>query len=194
MKRMTSNTTTVNKYHINNDWVLMTGEYANYGKLCSRVMVGNTTFLVERSPLQILADSLDYIGLDLQGAKNGAKKILGERRIAPLIVNPYQDICVFSDKSMKCPTSIIFNLDQIEKTLPYDHKTKVTLKNGYTIIIDLRYHSFNAKMQLAQQLKQITATRGRQSKVFILDPKNKKEISKNKKGNYNFNTLIETEK
>lgn len=177
----------VNYYHINSEFVLMTSEYDSYGKHCSIVMAGNTTFLVEKSPEQILSGTSTYIGLDLEGSRKGAKSILGEKkRIYPIIINPYQDICLLSDKSMKCFDSIIFNLDQIENVVPVGKKTKVILKNGMTIIVDSHITSFNNKMMDAQKLKKLTGNRGRQSMMIRLDPPANKEITRNKKGKYSF--------
>ncbi len=46
----------------------MMGEYDQRGKLCARVVTGNNSFLVDQSCLQIINESLNYIGYDLKGA------------------------------------------------------------------------------------------------------------------------------
>ncbi|MEH7373558.1 IS3 family transposase [Neobacillus drentensis] len=60
--------------------ILLTGEYDCYGKLCTRVMAGGSSFLVDRTPLQLLDDTLNYIGYDLRGAIASAK-LYGYRKI-----------------------------------------------------------------------------------------------------------------
>jgi competence protein ComK len=44
------------------------GEYDQYGKVCERVMAGKSAFLVNRSPIQLLVESLTFIGFELRGA------------------------------------------------------------------------------------------------------------------------------
>lgn len=53
-------------YLLNEDVILLTGEYNEYGKLCARIMIGGQTILVNRSPLQVMDDTLKYIGFDLK--------------------------------------------------------------------------------------------------------------------------------
>jgi competence transcription factor ComK len=61
--------------------------FQNYGK--------KTNLLVDRAPLNLLDDTLKYIGFDLRGAMAGAKFILNKTVKCPIIVNPYQSVCRF---------------------------------------------------------------------------------------------------
>ena len=53
---------------VDKDMIFMMGEYDQRGKLCARVVTGNNSFLVDQSCLQIINESLNYIGYDLKGA------------------------------------------------------------------------------------------------------------------------------
>jgi competence protein ComK len=171
----------------------MMGEYDRYGKLCARVIAGRISFLVDRTPQQLLDDTLTSIGFDLRGAMAGAKFILGKKMKCPIIVNPYLGICLFPSKSPNQVDCMWFNPEQILKTTEIGDKTKVYFRNGYSIIIDSKLAHFNNKIQTANQLLQISAERGHHPSpiILLLEPKKELEIPQEKNGKYNFDALEE---
>jgi competence protein ComK len=175
---------------------LITGEYDQFGKHCTRVMAGKSSFLVDSTPLQLLDETLTYIGFDLRGAITGAKTILGKRAKCPIILNPYQGICLFPSKSPNKIDCIWFNPDHIVKTKARGNTTEVFLSNGYSIIVDCKRTNFNNKIEAAHQLKRLSEERGHhQGQIqFYLEPSKKHQLSKMKSGKYNFDVLIEDEK
>ena len=184
----------LDNYLVDKDMVFMMGEYDRRGKLCARVVTGNKSFLVDRSCLQIINDSLNYIGYDLRGAITGARCILGDRMMCPIMVNPYQGICLFPNKSPQKDDCIWFNPDHIVKTKAFGRRTIIELSNSHTILVDSKLFSFNNKMQIANQLKQISTQRGNHptSMTFYLKPKKGLNFSKDETGSYNFIELDET--
>lgn len=171
----------------------MMGEYDRYGKLCTRVMAGRSSFLVDRTPLQLLDDTLISIGYNLRGAMSGAKSILGKKMKCPFIVNPYLGICLFPSKSPNRVDCIWFNPEQILKTIPMGDKTKVELRNGVSIIVESKCSFFNNKIQAANQLLNISLERGHHPApiIFYLEPKKELQLSKEETGKYNFDALEE---
>ncbi|WP_311315857.1 competence protein ComK [Neobacillus sp. MER 74] len=177
--------------------ILLTGEYDGYGKLCSRVMAGGASFLVNRSPLQILDDTLIYIGYDLRGAMGSAKIILGERSRCPIIVNPYQGICLFPNNSPNNADCIWFNPEHIVRTKAMGrNQTEVELSNGHSIIVDSRLTSFNNKIHKANKLMQISMKRGNQPGpiLFYFESPKGHQLTKEKTGKYNFSNLEDNQK
>lgn len=176
--------------------ILLMGEYDGYGKLCARVLTGGSSFLVDRTPLQLLDDTLTYIGYDLRGAISSAKLILGERARCPIIVNPYLGICLFPNKSPSKADCIWFNPEHIVRTMTIGYKTEVELSNGHTIIVDSRISNFNNKIHKAKQLMQITMKRGNQPGpiLFYLEPQKRHQLTKEKTGKYNFSHLEDSKK
>jgi competence protein ComK len=173
--------------------ILMMGEYDACGKLCTRVMTGETSFLIDRKPLHLLDDALMYIGFDLRGAMAGAKMILGKRIMCPIIVNPYQGICLFPIHSPYKADCIWFNPEHIVTTKAVGRKTKVELSNGHFILVDQRLNAFNDKLQTTDQLKRISMKRGNHpsSMTFFVVPKKGLQLSKEETGKYNFGILDE---
>lgn len=176
--------------------ILLTGEYDCFGKLCARVMAGESSFLVDRSPLQLLDDTLTYIGYDLRGATASAKLILGERARCPIIVNPYLGICLFPNMSPHNVDCIWFNPEHIVRTIAVGYKTEVVLSNGHSILVDSRLTFFNNKIHKANQLLQITMKRGNQSGpiLFYLEPQKRHQLTKEKTGKYNFSNFEDNQK
>ena len=181
-------------YFIEMKTILLTGEYDCFGNLCARIMAGESSFLVDRSPLQLLDDTLTYIGYDLRGAVSSAKLILGERMRNPIIVNPYLGICLFPNKSPNNADCIWFNPDHIVRTSACGrNQTEVELSNGHSIIVDSRLTFFNNKIHRAKQLLAISKKRGNQPGpiLFYLDSPKGHQLTKEKTGKYNFANLEE---
>lgn len=183
-------------YLIEKKMILMMGEYDRYGKLCARVMAGSSSFLVDRTPLQLLDDTLTYIGFDLRGAMASAKLILDQRTRCPIIVNPYQCIYLFPNKSPFKADCIWFNPEHIVSTKSVGNKTQVELSNGHSIIIDSRLNSFNNRIQKANQLMHISMNRGNHPSptIFYLEPPKGQQLTKGKAGKYNFSNLEDDNK
>ncbi|MEH7276101.1 competence protein ComK [Neobacillus vireti] len=181
---------------MNKKVILIMGEYDRNGKLCSRIMVEKTTLLVERAPLNVLDDTLNYIGFDLRGAMAGAKFILNKSVKCPIIVNPYQNVCLFPSKSPQKHDCIWFNPEHIINTKAIGSKTEVALSNGHFMIVDAKLTAFNNKLQTANQLKRLTTERGIQASplLFYLEPPKKHQLLKEKSGKYNFDILKEENK
>jgi len=171
----------------------MTGEYDQYGKLCARVMIGSNTLLVDRKPVQLLDDTLNYIGFDLKGAVKGAKNILGNRKRCPIMINPYQGVCMFPTKSSRKEDCIWFNPEHIVNTIARGTQTEVILSNGLSMIVDSKIHIFNNKLQAAHQLKRISRERGNQpGPISVFATSKNRELPFNTTtGKYNFGLLLE---
>ncbi|WP_420491088.1 competence protein ComK [Neobacillus vireti] len=110
-------------------------------------MIGGQTLLVNRSPLQVIDDTLKYIGFDLKGAIKGTKNLLANIYMCPIMVNSYKGICLFPYKSSRKEDCVWFNPDHIVKTKALGYKTEVELSNGVSIIIDLRRNFFINKIE-----------------------------------------------
>lgn len=151
---------------------------------------------MDRNPLQLLDETLTYIGFDLRGAVLGPKDILEIKARCPIIVNPYKGICLFPSKSPNLIDCIWFNPDHIVKIKPRGYRTEVILSNGYSILVDCKLSNFNKKIDAAQKLKRLSSERGHhQGRMqFYLEPNKDHQLSKKKSGKYNFDLLNQEDK
>lgn len=165
----------IEKYYIiNRNFMYMIGHYDRNGKLCSLVRELKRMFIVDRSPLEILSDSIKCIGFDLKGAISAAKWILGEIPMCPFMVNPIHNICVFPTKSAKNDEAMWFNPSHIIRTNRNYFRTNVTFKNGLILSVPCKLESFNNRLQNADQLRKITKDIGNDPISFIIIPKKEK--------------------
>jgi competence protein ComK len=170
--------------------VLMMGEYSRYGKLCTRVMELDKTFLVDKTPLEVLKDTINYIDFDLKGAQSATNPILGNVSMCPDMVNPIYCLCVFPNQAYKNDDTIWFNPFHIVKTSAYGRYTLVDLSNGYSIEVHSRLSSFNQKWQNARLSRRTTVERGKSQITLIVDSKRKNLLTKDSSGSYNFEIFL----
>jgi competence protein ComK len=154
----------------------MYGFYDRYGKLCTLVRELDQTFIIDIEPLNILEDSIKCIGYDLKGAIASAKWILGNIHMPPVMINPIQSICVFSNKSANNEQTIWFNPSHIVRTTSYQKKTYIEFTNSIALIVHCSVSIFNNKLQNAIQLRNITTEMGNNPRFMsmILDPRYRK--------------------
>lgn len=134
----------------------MAGIYDRNAKLCTLVTELTRTFIVDRAPLEILNDSIRCIGFDLRGAMETARWLLGNKNMCPVMVNPVHRICVFPDKSSKHNDTKWFNPIHITRTNSMNQQTNVEFTNGLTITVPMKLYSFNHKLQMADQFRNMT--------------------------------------
>lgn len=180
----------VKNYVINQRTVLLTGEYALEGRLCTRIVEGYRTFLVDKKSLEVLDATLKSVGFDLRGAREGAKYHLNGESMCPIIVNPIKGICMFPINSPYKYDCIWLNPKHIVKTESKGRKTIVYFSNGYYITIGLSQMVFNNKWNKADQLIRITTKNGNNPCTLHLELKKENEIIQEECGRYNFNMFI----
>lgn len=141
------------EYVINEFTVLLTGEYDEYGNLCSRVIEGDKSFLVTMTPIDILNKTLLQQGCTFHGALESAKYALGSMKMVPIRVHPKFDIMMFPTKSYKQANCVWFALSHIRSAKPTGvRKTEVRTNFGHTITMNMKQSSFNNKRQIAEDL------------------------------------------
>lgn len=160
----------------------MVSHLDRYGYICTLVFETGRLFFVNRSPLDILNDSIKKIGYDLNGALKTSKELLNLKKMCPVMVNPIFDIVVFPTKSLNHEENIWFNPHQIHRTSGYHGKTMVMFSNGSHILIPMRLDSFNHKTKIAEQLLKLTTQTTHEPLTFVLNPKKRadQKISKEK--------------
>ncbi|MFJ7727868.1 competence protein ComK [Neobacillus sp. NPDC097160] len=149
-----------NNYFINRDFMFMVGQYDRNAKLCALVKEQNRTFIVDRSPLEILNESIRCIGFNLKGAMETSKLLLGDKHMCPIMVNPIHNICVFPNKSAKHADTMWFNPDHIYRTNTLNGKAKLEFTNGLIMMVPSKLYTFNHKLQTAEQFKKMVDGNG----------------------------------
>lgn len=170
------------EYMINEKTVALTGEYDKYGRLLTRVVEGEETFLVKRRPVELINMSLLCLGSDFQAARRSSKRILGTYHMYPIKVNCNLGIWLFPTKSYRNDHCIWFSLMHVKRTRPCGiRKTTVYLSYNHEFEIDMRESSFNNKKQKAEELRDSMMKNAQSPITFYLEPKQGLRV-KEKKG------------
>jgi competence protein ComK len=173
-----------NEYLINEKTVLLTGEYDGNGKLITRVIDGEETFLVDLSPAQVIDENLLRIGSDLRGALLSSKKLLGPMYMYPINVNSHIGIYLLPTQSLKKRNCVWFSLMHMKNTQALGvKKTKVQTSYGHIIVIDMKKSAFNNRLQIAKDLREMVIKNSNSPLTFYLEPKKGFYISEDSEAN-----------
>ncbi|SEN89307.1 competence protein ComK [Mesobacillus persicus] len=157
-------------YIITPQFHYMRGHYDRFGKLCTQVTETNRTFIVDKSPMEVLNDSIRAIGFNLRGALETSKWLLGDVHMCPIMVNPIHQIVLFPTRSPKHEDTIWLNPNPIKRTTSINRKTLITYNNNTTLIVPVRLSSFNTKLITAEQLRDMTVESANKPFTFVLQP------------------------
>ncbi|MGN7399406.1 competence protein ComK [Cytobacillus praedii] len=144
------------RYTINKQFMEMTGYYDRNGKLCTLVTETGMTFIVDKSPLEIIRDNIVCIGYDLNGATKTARSLLGNIYNCPILVNPIDRIVIFPTLSPKHSECVWYNPVHIKRTRSLNRQTIILYSNGRTKLIRNKLAAFNCKIKQAEQLEDMT--------------------------------------
>jgi len=143
-------------YLINEKTVLLTGEYDCNGKLITRVIDGEETFLVDLTPSQVIDANLLLVGSNLRGSLNSSKNLLGNLYMYPLTINSRLGIYLLPTKSLKKRDCIWFSLIHIKNMQCLGiKKTRVQTTYGHIVEIDMRKSAFINRIQIAKELREM---------------------------------------
>lgn len=141
------------KYKINPNFMCMCGVLDRYGRHCTVVRETTRIFIVDRSPLEILNDSIRCVGYTLKGAIETSKWYMGNKYMCPLMVNPVFNIVVFPSRTAKHMETVWFNPLHIVRTNSINSQTQIKFTNESTIIIPMKLCAFNNRLKTAEQFR-----------------------------------------
>lgn len=172
------------RYLINEKTVLLTGEYNDRGELWSRVIEGEETLLVTKSPLTLIEETLLHLGSNFHGARRSSKYLLSPSRMHPISVDPQLGILLFPAKNMRRQSNIWFSLIHVKNTNPVRiNQIEVLTSFGHTILLHMSEKAFNNKRQKAIQLQEAIIHNLNCPLNFYIEPKNGFYIGKNPEEN-----------
>lgn len=169
-----------NQYIIKQDFMYMVGCLDRHGYLCTLVMETKRKFIVSKSPLDILSDSIRSIGFNLDGAMKTSRELLQQEKMCPIIVNPVLQIVVFPTRSHLHQHNIWFNPHHVKRTTSINRHTMILFSNDSILVIPTRLASFNHKVQKADQLLKLTSHATEESFALMLDRRKKRGSSKDR--------------
>lgn len=149
----------IEHYLVNAKTIFLATHFGEYGEKHSQILEDVSAFVAKKSPQEVINFSIP-LGYDMKGASKNAKRILGWRNMPPIIVNPYQKICLVPFGSPTKGEDLWINVEKVLHTIKDGKKTKVIFKNGFAIHVNYTIKTTNNKLQDGFQLLNLAAANG----------------------------------
>lgn len=173
-------------YLVNSKTILVTSQFGSFGQHYTRVFEDETTFVVKKSPKEVINSSFP-MGNDLKSALNSAKKLLGWKSMPPIVVNPFQKVCLVPFGAPENHYTLWINPEKVLHTTNEGGHTMIHFKNHCSLPIQWSLKTVNHRFQGGTQLMNLVLANG-----FIETPqKSKIIIPQMEDGSYNFDVFLE---
>ncbi len=117
------------------------------------------SFVVDKTPLEILEDSCEYFGSSLQGRQTGTTSLVGFTHKVPVVVEESINLIFFPTLSPKNKMCSWLSFSHIEKLDKFKNKTILHMKNGKKIIIDISTAIIDNQMYRCSRLRNVLEDR-----------------------------------
>lgn len=124
------------------------------GKTKTKIVEHNNFDECHLNPIELVDRNLRFLGSSLKGASEGARYILGEINMYPVIMNLKHHLVWFPSSSPMNRDCVWLALNHIKNfRANVDQSTIVTFSNDYEINIEVSYHAFKRRIYHAYDLK-----------------------------------------
>ncbi|MBT2689749.1 competence protein ComK [Bacillus sp. ISL-47] len=172
------------EFVIRRDTMAILPEFTSSGEY-SKVMEGDQTFGVDKSPYVLMNESLLHYCSDLKGAMRGTKTILGSINKPPVRINGNPDMYWLPHKSPNEADCVWIALHHISDIFSYSkNHTRVILSNGSSIVLGISLKQLQSRIDTAEQLQYKMKKITDRTRTFILDPKNGMQLIRDEYNNY----------
>lgn len=142
------------EYAIKQETMVILPEYNTEGYLHSRIYNRHGVSTTDLSPFDLIDYNLRFFGSSLRGSLDGARTILGNGSMNPVILHKELDILLFPCKSPFKEDCVWFSLRHVTGSVSAGKsQTQVSLSNGSTITINVSKHAFNKRIQKAYEFR-----------------------------------------
>jgi competence protein ComK len=120
--------------------------YDHYGNLCTIVHESHETYMVTKSPKQIIEENCSFYGCDYEGRLKSAKQILGIKQMVPIPLSVALGLYTMptcSPESDKCCWLFLAHMKKIERH--EKKRAKVIFTNDSSLIIDVHKDTLEAR-------------------------------------------------
>lgn len=105
----------IDSYILTSETLYMKPEIDSNDHVRTMVQEGKESFLVSKSPKRILEETMKYYGFTLEGAINGAKAVLGNYHMVPIVISAPLNMYWFPTQSPASDHCIWMSLVHIER-------------------------------------------------------------------------------
>lgn len=118
----------------------------------SKVIELDCSYIVDKSPNEIIDDSCKYFGSSYQGRFDGSKKILNMNYKLPIMIEEFNNLIFFPTSSPRFDECNWISLGNIKSYLKEKAFSKIIFNNENEIILEISYYSLENQIFRATML------------------------------------------
>ena len=140
----------MDSYEVNKDTVALVQKDSKH----TVVYEIEDTFIVDKTPLEIMEASCEYFGSSFEGRQVGTTKLIGFTHKLPIIVEESFNLIFFPTLSPKNEKCSWIAYSHVFKPCKYNNKTILELKNGKKLIMNVSSSILDSQLYRSSRLKE----------------------------------------
>lgn len=145
----------VNEYEVNSNTLAL----LPVGTHVTKVLEKQDSFLVNKTPSQIIDYSCRSFGSSYLGRHEGTKHLTGINYKAPIIIEETQSIIFFPTASPRFPKCAWIALNHVKNHIRYEEKSILYFQCGKNVELDISYGSLENQILRATKLESVLRKR-----------------------------------
>lgn len=129
------------------------------GKNHSKIIEQETSFIVMKTPLEIIKNSCNFFGSSYNGRHEGTKSLIGISYKAPIIIEESNNLIFFPTSSPRYDECIWIAFNHILRYEKNDFYSKILFQNGKTLSVEISYGSLQNQVLRASLLENVIRSR-----------------------------------
>jgi len=116
-------------------------------------------YIVDKSSTEIINDSCRFFGSSYIGRQEGTKYLTGINYKSPIIIEETNEIIFFPTSSPRCDNCCWISLKHVDKYVKEDRNTKILFKNGFSLLLNVSFGSFQNQILRSNLLRSVIRDR-----------------------------------
>ena len=141
----------ITEYEVNSNTLIL----LPIGSNVTKVIEKQDSFLVNKTPSQIIDESCRSFGSSYLGRHEGTKHLTGINYKAPIIVEETQSIIFFPTASPRFSKCAWVALNHVKNHIRYEEKSILYFHGGKNVELDISYGSLENQILIATKLESI---------------------------------------
>lgn len=125
----------------------------------SKIIEEDDNYIVEKSTTEIINHSCKYFGSSYEGRHDGTKSLLGISYKSPIIIEETNEIIFFPTSSPRYDNCCWISLKHVDKYEKENRSTKIVFKNGFSLLLNISFGSFQNQILRSNLLRSIIRDR-----------------------------------
>lgn len=125
----------------------------------SKVVEKDTTFIINKTPMEIINNSCQFFGSSYFGRHTGTKNLIGVSHKSPIIIEESKEIIFFPTNSPRLYDCCWVSLKNINQHKKINNSSLVVFNTGYLLELNISYGSLDNQILRATRLESVLRSR-----------------------------------